>query len=179
MPSAGTQTCVRCGQGYSSAQMEITEDGPRCFRCSQAAAIDQHHANSAAQLESHNRAVIMMGGFKFWSLEFHCTGCDAEVDGSPGPFGIALPPETIACEKCGRAFVLSFWHRARWLYSVIAKLAFLVVLAVRWRDVRDAMPRGWAVVVAEVALSFGIAMGVAIVLTIPVVLATRRKKPSA
>jgi hypothetical protein len=178
MAGAGSETCVRCGQAHGSAQMEITADGPRCFRCSQAAAIDQHNANTAAQLESHNRTVAAMSGGQFWSLEFHCAQCNTELDGAPGLFSVSLPPPTIACPKCGRAFVVTFWHRARWLSSVILKVAFLVVLAVRHQALRDALPKAVDVAV-QLLLSFGISLGIAILLTIPVVLVLGRRPPTA
>ena len=171
---------MRCGQPYPSAQMEITADGPRCFRCSQAAAIDQANANIAAQLESHNRSVIMMGGFKFWNLEFHCTHCNTEIPGAPGLFSVSLPPASLACAKCGRNFTLTFWHRARWLYSVVAKLAFVVVVALRYQPLRDAISKGGGVEIAgQVLFDFAGALILAMVLTIPVVLLTGRKKPAA
>jgi hypothetical protein len=159
--------------------MEITADGYRCFRCSQAAAIDQHHANVKEQLASHNRSVIAMGGFRFWNLEFHCTHCNEEIDGSPRLFSVKLPPARIACGKCGQEFGVTFWHGARWIYSVVAKLAFLAVVAIRYADLRAAIPKGAADILAQVAMSFGIALAIATVLTIPVALVTGRKKPAA
>jgi hypothetical protein len=159
--------------------MEMTADGPRCFRCSQAAAIAQHHANSAAQLESHNRSVIAMGGFRFWELELRCTQCAAEIDGGPALFSLSLPPSHIACAKCGKLFALTFWHSARWMSSVILKIAFLVTLAARNGALRDAISQGATSVIVQVLLSFGIALGASIVLTIPAVLITRRKPPAA
>ena len=179
MANPSTETCVRCGQPYASAQMEITADGYRCFRCSQAAAIDQHNANIAAQLESHNRGVIVMGGFKFWNLEFHCTHCNAELAGAPGLFSVSLPPAEIACQKCGRAFTLTFWYRARWLYSVVAKLAFIVIVALRYKPLRDAIPKGGVEIAGQLLFDFAGALILAMVLTIPVVLLTGRKKPAA
>jgi DNA-directed RNA polymerase subunit RPC12/RpoP len=157
--------------------MEITADGARCFRCSQAAAIDQHNANSAAQLEGHNRTVVAMSGWQFWNVEFHCAQCNTELDGAPGLFSLSLPPPTIACPKCGRAFVLTFWHRARWLSSVILRVGFLVVLAIRHQALRDALPRAVDVAV-QLLLSFGIALGIAVVLTLPAVLLMRRRPPA-
>jgi len=179
MANPGTENCVRCGQPYPSAQMEITADGYRCFRCSQAAAIDQHNANIAAQLESHNRSVLVMGGFKFWNLEFHCTHCNAELPGAPGVFSFSLPPAAIACAKCGRGFTLTFWHRARWLYSVVAKLAFVVVVALRYQALRDAIPKGGVEIAGQLLFDFAAALILATVLTIPIVLLTGRKKPAA
>jgi hypothetical protein len=178
MATQAGQTCIRCGQSYAPAQMEMTEDGPRCFRCSQAAAIAQHHANSAEQLESHNRTVTVMSGFQFWHLEFRCTHCSEKLAGAPGPFSVSLPPATIACQKCGRAFTPTFWHRARWMSSLILKVAFLVVVGVRHGALRDALPNGAAAIAGDLLLSFGIALGVAIVLAIPAALVTGSKPPA-
>jgi hypothetical protein len=155
--------------------MAMTEAGPRCFRCSQATAIAQHHANAAAQLEGHDRTVIATGGFELWHLEFRCTHCNEKLAGAPGLFSVSLPPASLACQKCGRTFVPTFWHRARWMSSLILKVVFLVVVGVRHEALREAIARGGVAIAGDLLLSFGIALGAAIVLAIPAALVTGRK----
>jgi hypothetical protein len=153
--------------------MEITEDGPRCFRCSQAAAIAQHEHNRAEAIRSHNKTVIAMGGFKFWNLEFRCTECNTRLQGAPGIFSISPPPSQIRCEKCGAAYSLDFWQRARWWSSSMLKSGFPIVVAIRYQSLRAAISTGsGGEIAATLLLSFGIALGAAIVLAIPAALAT-------
>ncbi|HXU01090.1 MAG TPA: hypothetical protein VN903_08865, partial [Polyangia bacterium] len=156
-------------------------NGYRCFRCAQAAAIDQHNANIAARIEDNNRGAVMMGvlsGFKY-RVEFHCTECKEELDTRPGLFRFRLPPPTIACQKCGHAYVVKFAQRTLWLYRLIFKVAFLLAVLLRVPALRTAIPGGVPDVAVQLLLDFGIALAAATVLCVPAALLSGRKKPAA
>ena len=62
---------------------------------------------------------------------------------------------------------------------MVAKLAFVVVVALRYQALRDAIPRGGVDIAGQLLFDFGAALILAMVLTIPAVLLTGRKKPAA
>lgn len=150
--------------------MDITESGPRCFRCSQTAAIAQHEHNRTEAIRSHNKAVGAFAflSFRFWSLEFHCSECDEELDTGPGIFSISRPPAQIRCEKCGGAHAVDFWHRARWWASSLFKVCLPIIVAIRYRSLRAAIATGSGSEIAT-TLFFDVAIAciAGIVLAIP------------
>jgi hypothetical protein len=156
--------------------MEITEVGNRCFRCSQAAAIAQHERNRAEAIRSHNKTVIAFGGFRFWRLKFHCTECNTELDAAPGLLAISRPPPEIGCEKCGAAYKLDFWQRARWWSSSLFKVCFPVAVALRYRSLGAAIAsRSTAEILTTLLFDLVIASLAAVVLAIPAGLASGGK----
>jgi recombinational DNA repair protein (RecF pathway) len=172
------QTCTKCGQTFSPAQMEMTENGLRCFRCSQTAAIAQHERNRAEAIRSHNKTVVAFNIFRFWELEFHCSECNTELDDGQAFFSISRPPARIVCEKCGATYAPSFWNRARWCWGSILKLGFPIVVAIRYQSLKAAIATGSSEVLFQLFISYVIAFGAAVVLAIPAAFATGGKQPA-
>ena len=153
--------------------MDLTENGYRCFRCSQAAAIAQHERNRAEALRSHNKTVVAFSGFRFWNLTFHCTHCNTELDSRPGLLTISRPPAEIRCEKCDAAYKVDFWQRAQWWSSSLLKLAFPIVVAIRYGRLRAAISAGSGKEIAmTLFFDLVIATIAALVLAVPTAIAS-------
>jgi hypothetical protein len=178
MTAPSPTACSVCGRRFPLSALDTTAEGPRCFACGQAAAVRQFEIERAAQIASHNRAVLAFSGGDLWRLVFHCSGCNARLDGGPPLSSWRGPPAELGCPDCKTQHRAPFTFRARWYASLYGRLLVPVALLLQLPRFRAAAAAGsGAAGIATVALvALGAGALASVVLAVPAALLARRPR---